>query len=727
MARDISELGADVFDDTPKPKNKISPKKRNYIIGLSITGVLLVGVAAATVVLCNTALSDYSNVENVMYYFTPKNLAAEGEQPTAVLYRLPSNKKFPSTFRIPTQVLGYKVVGVADYAFSTHEEIKKVIMPNTIEWIGENAFLDCTNLSSFTWSKNLKDIGVDAFSGTKFYEKLLQDDKGIYDLPSGILVYVGTNYFDDNTAIISDKLTEAEIANIKANYPVTNLKKFSELNVKSICSGAFKNNQKITYIDLPEGLDEISNSTFEGCNKLEAINGSHSALTSIGNRAFAYCSSLAEVHLPSALNKIGSEAFAGTAITTIPDLSNVKTLGSGVFSYCTQLQSVNYTLNTVYDDMFNGCSSLHEITWGTGNANIDNIEGIGMGAFAGTAFTEFVVPKHVYVINDSAFEDCTSLRTVSLYGNFEDELLPVDPDEEEEEEEEEGETGLPCVDHNGNPCAELMGVQNIKEAAFKGCSSLDTINLYNDNYVVTEGENGNFTFPYSLVRCDGSSQGSSNHYPFAETSPTKVIFSPNMAHIGSFAFNNVTSLTKVVVQKFELSKLLTIKAGAFKGCSGLTSIDLPHSIKRIENSAFYGCDSLNNVELEELNIDAINGETFYNCPSIESIKLPETVTSIKSGAFNKTYNLQQIVLPVAVTEVLNNAFTECRQNATDAKLKVFISRTYDAAHTGGKKINFGKTWHDDTVEEYYFLGEGEERVEGRNYWKLDASGNPEII
>jgi hypothetical protein len=272
-----------------------------------------------------------------------------------------------------------------------------------------------------------------------------------------------------------------------------------------------------------------------------------------------------------------------------------------------------------------------------------------------------------------------------------------------------------------------MGVQNIKEAAFKGCLSLDTINLYDDGYVVREGETGNFTFPYSLVRCDGSSQGSSNHYPFAETRPTKVIFSPNMAHIGSFAFNNVTSLTRVVVKEFGLSKLLTIKAGAFKGCSGLTTIDLPHSIKRIENSAFYGCESLNNVELEELNIDAINGETFYNCPSIESIKLPETVTSIKSGAFNKTYNLQQIVLPVAVTEVLNNAFTECRQNATDAKLKVFISRTYGAAHTGGKKINFGRTWRDDTAEEYYFLGEGEERVDGRNYWKVGTDGNPEII
>ena len=725
MARDISELGADVFDDTPKPANKISPKKRNYIIGLSISGFLLVGVAAAAVVLCNTALSDYSNVENVMYYFTPKNLAAEGEEATSVLYRLPSDKKFPATFRIPTHVLGYKVVGVADYAFSTHEEIKKVIMPNTIEWIGENAFLDCTNLSSFTWSKNLKDIGVDAFSGTKFYENLLKDDKGLYDIPSGILIYAGVNYFDDNTAIVSDSLTDAEIANIKANYSVTNLKKFSELNVKSICSGAFRNNEKITYIDLPEGLDEISNSTFEGCHKLQAIDGSHSALTSIGKRAFASCSSLATINLPAALTNIGSEAFAGTAISAIPELSNIKTLGSGVFTNCTHLTSVNYTLNTVYDDMFNGCSSLSTITWGTGNANIDNVTSIGAGAFAGTAFTEFVVPKHVYMINDYTFEDCTSLQRVSLYGNFNDELLPVDPDEEEGEEEEES-TGLPCVNHDGEACAELMGVQNIKEAAFNGCTSLSTINLYNDSYVVTEGNDNEFTFPYSLVRCDGSSQGSSNHYTFAGTCPTKVVFSPNMAHVGAFAFQNVTSLTQVSVQQFNLSKMLTIKAGASKGCTNLETIDLPHSIKRIENSAFYGCESLHSVELQELKIDAINGDTFYNCPSIESIRLPETVTSIKSGAFNKTYNLNYVILPLSVTEVLNNAFTECRQNAGD-KMPVYISRNYNEAHVGGRKINFGPRWNDGTVEPYYLLKEGEERVEGRLYWQPDASGNPEVI
>ena len=81
------------------------------------------------------------------------------------------------------------------------------------------------------------------------------------------------------------------------------------------------------------------------------------------------------------------------------------------------------------------------------------------------------------------------------------------------------------------------------------------------------------------------------------------------------------------------------------------------------------------------------------------------------------------MLPVSVAEVLNNAFKECRQTSGDT-MNVYISRTYASAHTGGKKINFGSNWHDATIKEYYLLGDGEERVEGRNYWAPDSSGNP---
>ena len=75
-----------------------------------------------------------------------------------------------------------------------------------------------------------------------------------------------------------------------------------------------------------------------------------------------------------------------------------------------------------------------------------------------------------------------------------------------------------------------------------------------------------------------------------------------------------------------------------------------------------------------------------------------------------------------MTEVLDNAFTQCRETEGDT-MDVYICRTLSEV----KKVNFGRKWHDATVTEYYFLGEGEERVSGVNYWQLDGSGNPEII
>ena len=730
MARDISELGADVFDDSPKKQYKISPKKRNYIIGLSITGAFIIGIVTGVIVAANTVLIDYANVDNVQYTFTPEYLVPEGEKPTAVLSRLPTNKTFPSTFYIPSQIKGYKVVGIAKEAFASHNEIKKVIMPNTIEWVGEQAFANCKNLASFTWSKNLSDVGVDAFLNTKFYNNLLKDTTALYDLPSGILIYAGNDYFQPNTALVSDSLSEAEISAIKANYTVSSVKKFSELNVKNLCSGVFKGNDKITYIDLPESLDDIYISTFEGCSNLEGIDGTHSQLSSIGKRAFANCTKLRSISVPSALETLGDEAFANTAIVDdIPDLGHVKNIGEGLFSNCTRLQNVTYKANVVYNRMFSGCENLVTIHWGdASDSNIDNVTEIGKSAFAGTGFLSFVIPKNVVEIKDCTFEDCEYLNTVSMYGNFNDELLPFDIDDEDEDERisRDGETELPYVDHDGNGTKALMGVQKIYESAFQGCTSLSTINLYNDNYEVTEGNVGEFTFPYSLNRLDGSSEGSNTHYTFAETCPTKIIFSPNMTNIGAYAFYKCEDLCEVEIEQFEKSKLLTIKASAFEGCKNLTSIPLPSTLLRMESGVFSGCERLSGVSIENLKINAINVKEFYNCQAITSLKLPETITSIKSFAFYRNYNLNYIVIPEAITEVLDNAFTECRQNEGET-MNVFISRTYTSAAEGSSKVNFGKKWHDNTVKEYYLLGEGEERVPGRLYWQLNGSGEPEII
>ena len=54
---------------------------------------------------------------------------------------------------------------VFNFDGGTQSTIEKIIMPHNLEHLSANAFEDCTNLKSVTWSYNLKTIGEDAFWG----------------------------------------------------------------------------------------------------------------------------------------------------------------------------------------------------------------------------------------------------------------------------------------------------------------------------------------------------------------------------------------------------------------------------------------------------------------------------------------------------------------------------------------------------------------------------------
>ena len=138
MARDILDLGADVFDDTVvASKHRISPKKRNYIIGLSITGVLLAGLITFTVIASNTFLQDVDNLEKIQFIYTPTSMLEEGEEQTLTLFKLDPNTKYPSTFRVPEKVKGYRVAHIGTEAFVNHPEIKKIIITKYVKTIGD--------------------------------------------------------------------------------------------------------------------------------------------------------------------------------------------------------------------------------------------------------------------------------------------------------------------------------------------------------------------------------------------------------------------------------------------------------------------------------------------------------------------------------------------------------------------------------------------------------------
>ena len=127
---------------------------------------------------------------------------------------------------------------------------------------------------------------------------------------------------------------------------------------------------------------------FSWCNSLTSVYISK-GVTSIGGYTFMYCSSLTSVYIPESVVSIESSAFSGcTSLTSInlPGGVTYTYIGASIFDGCTSLISVYIPdgVDNINYQMFKGCSSLTSIN----------------------------IPESVTIIDDCAFEDCSSLNTI---------------------------------------------------------------------------------------------------------------------------------------------------------------------------------------------------------------------------------------------------------------------------------------------------------------------------
>lgn len=109
--------------------------------------------------------------------------------------------------------------------------------------------------------------------------------------------------------------------------------------------------------------------------------------------------------------------YSGTNTdVTIPstiDGYTVTTIGNNAFNGCSNLTTVTFTedsaLNTIEYGAFCGCTSLESVTIP------DTVTTIGSGAFASCeSLVSVVIPMGVTTIEDSTFTDCTSIGSITI-------------------------------------------------------------------------------------------------------------------------------------------------------------------------------------------------------------------------------------------------------------------------------------------------------------------------
>jgi len=481
--------------------------------------------------------------------------------------------------------------------------------------IGNNAFYNCSSLSSVTIPGSVTSIADYAFRSCTSLSKVIVSDLAAW---CGIsFSFPSANPLSKAHHLYSDETTE------------------------------------ITNLVIPEGVTSIGNFTFTDCFGLTSVTIGDGVI-SIGDDAFYNCSGLASVAIGDGVTSIGDDAFyncSGLASVTIGD--GVTSIGEFAFRGCSSLTSIIIpnSVTSIGKDAFDRCYGLTSVTFGNG------VTDIGDAAFYEcSSLTSITIPNNVTCIAVRAFAGCTSLTSVvseiekpfefgeAAFGRISDDCVLTVP--------------------SGTRDAYLAA--GWTEEIFKGgiveaAAPSPSIAFADANVKAICVANWDTNGDNELSEAEAAAVTDLGEVFKGNTTITsfdELQYFTGLTEIHDYAFRNTIALTSVIIPE----NVTRIGKGSFGqvvdiGASNLVSVQLPDGLTEIDEDAFWECNKLKNINFPT-SLRTI-GECAFHNTAIESLILPEGFLSLGYSACNFCSFLKSIYIPSTVTSIGEYAFSSC--------------------------------------------------------------------